>query len=432
MLEILLVILGIIVIIVGLVAIPWLTRILVTALADQDILFSYRPEGRVKYLMNGANLVRMIYSIPGKRILQKDSLTINGSKINPDTQRPWRIGDVVPLTDNKEDVQANIIESLLGVYWIGISPRRILTYTFDWWRQERPEDKAMTEKEPGGYEVVSKKYHIVHRVAKTQYHEYQFIYPILAENVETSEQPQVTIKGTITVETRNAYIPVMNLNGKWFEQVKSAAIGAINDYVNQKTLEEIRIEKKGKNNSPLEEAVLLVNEGDEGLIATTGMAIVSFNFEALEVTKTEVEEAAEKEKLAKLTAKAVKATADGEAYRITKTGVAEGRAVRAILSQVGDNPHKAAVLQARSLKDLRGALALGGVMPTFPLTPPGPIPLAGDGPDEGDTSDAGDEADKAQERNDDSGQTEQQPPPEKRQPKTHQGRARNMRRKNPN
>lgn len=432
MLEILLVAVGVIVIIVGLVGSWWLIKILLTALADQDLLFTYRPEGQVKYLMNGDNLVKMLYSIPGKMILQKDTVEVNGSKTNLETKLPWRIGDVVVLDDPKKDVQSNLIEKLFGVYWIGIPPRRILTYTFDWWRQQRPGDQALADKDTQGYEVVSKKYHLVHRVAKTNYHEYQFVYPILAENVETLQQVQVTIKGTITVETRNAYIPVMFLKGNWFEQVRSAAIGAINDYVNPVTLEFLRKKPKGKNGSDIEMAVKGINEGVEGIVHTTGMAIVSFNFEALEVTETEVERAAEAEKIAILRAKAVKATANGEAYRITKTGVAEGRAARAILSQVGDNPHKASVLQARSLKDLRGALALGAVMPTFPVAQPGPIPLAGDEPDTDSTADSSGEADNTQATDASSGQTEQQPPPAPRPPKAPQTRARNSRRKSPN
>lgn len=314
-------------------------RFFLSVLAERDILVTYRMEGAFKYIMKGNNLVKVLHKLPPDKTLDENYNVVD--RADPTARDP----------------QVTLLERFFGVQWVGFPPYRVDNYPFYWIRDIKPEDKEKQRLDPTKY-IVHEEEEIVERTDITDYHLYEAVYAIYISNLETSDQIQIDLFGTITLRTRNAYKPVQLLKGQWFRKVRDAIKGTAADYVKSKTIEELRRDNFASKNSvtstdrsDIEEAIVKISSTNGGTIDDTGMEVTSFNISGFEVTKSVVEEATEAQKLAELRGNASKATADANAYVIDKEGMAKAKVVEALVMSGGKSAIGADVEKTRELSE---------------------------------------------------------------------------------
>ncbi len=365
-----------------------MSRVLVSRLAEQDKLFTFRKDGYISHLMEGDNLVRYLFKYLGHTIDQ-----VTGEILEIDHNIPnWQ----------QIDEQANWVEKIFGAYWIGFPPRRIKKTEVVYDRPIRPDDFEKAKTNPGHYKL-DEEHNLVRRSTTTTHLPIRHIYSIHAGKIEVKGftfdekgskiegQVQVDIWGTFTLITHNARIPVLELEGKSFPHVRDGILGHIADSLSDQNLDEIRKMAKAiaKRNaagklepSEFENDILEASLGPSGTQATTGFEILAFNVAGFEVTKGEVEEALEAKTVATLRAdaKIQEGRGIGGYEREVRTGIADGD--KELVGAIKGDKVVARVLIARARAEgmknvnLTGTYVEGGnpIRPVLPLQHPNPAP----------------------------------------------------------
>lgn len=179
------------------------------ALATVNIFFTFLESGNIKYIYHGDTLWRIIADVKGKKL------------------DPPIIGHVlVPLTEGEEE-QKKWWEKLFGIYWIGIPPfASIKRFKIT----RRIEEEELAGKPMDKWIRDLKEVEVDSLRAL-------FPRPFLLERVELSDRQTVNVLVVAKFEVVNAYTPVVELKGGFFELTSSLLQGAIIDTLKSLTME---------------------------------------------------------------------------------------------------------------------------------------------------------------------------------------------------
>jgi len=317
------------VLVVAVTTLVFLERILLTQLAERDILFTFCHEGQIKYVMSGETLERMIIEVEGKKI--ERGLTVES----------WKIVDGIPERPRFWAIRKRFIPK--GVYWVGIPPHRVFTYMFEW-------GKPIVEGE---------KLRVEHRKEIVDSLLFRYTYGITVDASEIKGFIRVTTSLTVLLEPENPYIPVMVLNGSWFITiVRPLIVSAVGNFVQGLSAEELL--KKDKIDRQEAENLLpmIMGQGSE-ILKQTGMKLLAVNFSHLDMEKDEdIQTATRSFETARLKALGVVETAKGEALAIKTRGNAEAIAAKKLVAAAGERVATAKFI-SEGISAHKGPLSLG-------------------------------------------------------------------------
>lgn len=401
--QILIVVIVLTVLTLFLVGARILLRLICNELAKSDTLFTYRQEGKFKFLLEGERLLRIIYKLEGKKLVEKvvsTPVTLHDGSTVVKKEKIWKV-----ITDrHNTSSRLSVSEWIFGVQWIGLPPRKIKVYELMWKRPLRPGDEvAAQDPKTRNHYVVDKEHDMVTRMDKTTWHQYRWIYSIFIEGIEVKgvkiTDPtntnnsiegtvQINLWGTFTLETVNPYKPVMLLDGQWFHTLEDGLQGIISDYFSKMDLDEIREKSKASSaananmSSELEQRIIAFNDAPGGTIENTGLKVVAFNYGGYEIVDSDVIGAAKSRAVAAMKAGAVIAEAEGQAQAIERLAKAEKERLVSVRAGLGGDSLTAMV--EREKEEAKGVAGFKGdnltklsggtnlPIPTFNVNQPAP------------------------------------------------------------
>lgn len=273
-------------------------------LSKWNIFFTRLESGNIKYIYRGDTLRKIIADVRGK--------TVQGFKlVNGEGGKTW-------------------IQRKLGIYWIGFPPFASVKKFKIKRRKEHEElaGKSSTEwiRDLGELEVDSLRA--------------VFPRPFLLTEVELQDRQTVDLLVVAKFVVVDAYIPIPELKGEFFELAGSVLKGAIIDILeNQGTMEDFIAANKGEGG--ILEALIKKPEFNQALEKRVGLHLVGITIPQWDPSDPEIREAlakkfkAEKDREAKLVEadtysqeRAIKSTADLNAEK--KLAAARGLHVKAV------------------------------------------------------------------------------------------------------
>ena len=306
------------------------------ALAKLDLFWTLVESGNIKYIYHGDTLWKVIADVDGKKIQGYELVDLN---LGEEVKKPW-----------------------FGMYWIGFPPFvSIKKFTIKLRKEyeetagKRPEEWI---RDLGQREVNSLRY--------------AFPRPFLLQKVELSEDRQIVdLLVVCKFLVVNAYLPVAELKGDFFELTGSILKGAITDIIKeQKNIQTFLTVPKGEGGilEPLTDKDSLLNKA---LRKRTGLRLVGITIPEWDPSDPATREAMSKQFIAEKVGEAsvtaankykeqLGITNEADALAIERTARARSvhvRAVREALEAIGANPDEsvraaAKVLQAESLTGL--------------------------------------------------------------------------------
>lgn len=317
---------------IALVGVFLLLRLVLTFLADADILFTFPREGEVKYTVKGDTLKKVLPRIAGKTVDDKYDLVDSSA-----TETRW--WDPVWY-----------LEHFYGIFWIGFPPLRLFIYKFEW-------DKLASEDED--------EYEVKHRNEYVDSLYFRHTYPVVVYGVDLGNNFKIDIYATVVIEAVNVYKPVFTLKGEWFKTVRAAVEGAMNDYPKKLGIDKFREVKKEGPDSQFAKKVLKINDGVGGIIDNTGMKVVAFNYRRYNESPGQpgLVEALQAKGIKELQAQGVIAASVGEATAIKNVGDAQASALEAQLKVADRYRRGAEVIEnrnlSRAISEHEGTLVFG-------------------------------------------------------------------------
>ena len=325
------------------------------SLAKEDLFFTLLESGNIKYIYRGDTLWKIIADVAGKKIV--------GYKLED-----LALGEVVEKT---------WLQKRFGMYWIGIPPFASVK-RFKIKRKKELEEtagKKPTEwiRDLGELEVSSLRY--------------AFPRPLLLEKVELKGDRQtVDLLVVCKFVTVDAYLPVVELKGDFFELAISILRGSIIDIIkDQGDIQNFLAAPKGEGGilEPLTERDSTVNKP---LGKRVGLRLVGIVIPDWEPSDPKTREAMSEKFLAEKRREAVLVEADAHQQQLAirvkadaeaaeRMAVARGVRIRETVAQLAGTTASpdvvvqatARILQAEALPNLTTLVENGSAQPVVPV-----------------------------------------------------------------
>lgn len=275
-------------------------------LAKVDIFFTFVPEGEIKFIVKGETLHRILTNIRGcnldanNNIVKDKSGTLNNNGMNLLTR--WF--------------------GIYGPFWYPLY--KVYWYKFAW--------DEMAQETGSAEAIQNTEWRPYRRQEQVPSLFFQFVYPVVATNVELGDQLRINIRGTVTAQVECPYTPIFLLKGDWFPPFSAAIEGALSDYARNLTYAEFIAAEKGGDSAPISKAVRsrLVTAG---LRKSVGVIPVAFNYHSFELVdgpQAAIRKATEAAALAEAEGKAAVAKAAAEARALEIESEAKAAAITAL------------------------------------------------------------------------------------------------------
>lgn len=309
-----------------------LLAMLAYVLAYLNVFITFLESGNIKYIYKGDSLERIIADVKEKKLVDDKlvDLTVPGPVIS----KTW-------------------LEKKFGIYWVGVWPfYSVRTFTIK--KRKELEDsagKAKTEWIRNLGEVPVDSLRAV------------FPRPFLLDQAELEDRQPVDVLVVAKFEVVDAYIPVVQLKGDFFELVSSILQGSVQDVLRLYDLDGFVGHDKGEGGmlkGLLEEDGLL----NQALKSRVGLRLIGISIAQWDPSDLNTRTALAKRFTAEKEAEATVVTAEAQAKKITieaeatavaveKVGTARARAAEKMVTAMagtGGSPDIATISAATVLK----------------------------------------------------------------------------------
>ena len=287
---------------------------LLLSLGKNKSLFSFTKDGEIEFRMTGGTLNKIMPNVSGY-YLEESSVEFEREKGVRESITAKRF---FPLPNEQKSKK-----NFLGLFWIGIPPRKILEYDFSWdmaiskqsSEEEKKKGRAVEETEFGDF-------WISHRTEIVNSLYFRYTYPIVVRGVELKGIIPIDIAFNVTIETVVPIIPVIFLKGRWFLPFTAIFKGIISDNLKGMEFADFEQIKKG------EVLGKAIKKENDRFIRATGMKALNVDYKDYAKSGTEEEKAAiSAEKIAQLKARAAIAESEGKSKAIINIAKAEAEKI---------------------------------------------------------------------------------------------------------